>query len=171
MLTREHRGEGALVLTGTVGAETLEKVRAALAKNGGAGEILVSPHVTRESVAIESVHRADAVLWVEVKHASIRSDILIGFCIKKHSRYIAASGCVNIINICHNLVEINGMETFFIKALLHCLTIVFRVDDENLIILSEKDICPHFWKILDHIIICTFINIPVDLRCPYFRKI
>lgn len=75
VLTGEHRGEGALVLTGTVGAETLEKVRAALAKNGEAGEILVSPHVTRESEAIESVHRADAVLWVEEKYVSARGDI------------------------------------------------------------------------------------------------
>ena len=75
VLTREHRGEGALVLTGSVGAEALEKVRAVLVKNGDAGEIQVSPHVTRESAAIESVHRADAVLWVEEKYVPARGDI------------------------------------------------------------------------------------------------
>ena len=73
-LVRENRGEGTLLLAGTVGEDVLDRVKAEMGKRLGEDTVMDTlagfPAVGE---AVENVCRAGAVLWVEEKNVS-RSD-------------------------------------------------------------------------------------------------
>lgn len=69
-LIREKHGEGTLLLAGTAGAETLGKVKEALAKRLDGIEIAVQANFPAESGGAESAIGAGSVVWVEEKHRS-----------------------------------------------------------------------------------------------------
>ena len=75
-LVRENRGEGTLLLAGTVGEDVLNRVKAEMAKRLGEDTVMDTlagfPAVGE---AVENVCRAGAVLWVEEKNVS-RSDAI-----------------------------------------------------------------------------------------------
>ena len=71
VLVRETRGEGTLILAGTVREEVLAAVKAELSKRlGEDAEITVRPGFPEESGSAEDACGAGAVLWVEEKHVS-----------------------------------------------------------------------------------------------------
>lgn len=71
VLVRETRGEGTLLLAGTVREEVLAGVRAELAKRLGEDtEIGICAGFPVSSDSAEKACRAGAVLWVEEKHVS-----------------------------------------------------------------------------------------------------
>ena len=73
-LVRENRGEGTLLLAGTVGEDVLDRVKAEMAKRL-CGDTVMDTLAGFPAVgeAVENVCRAGAVLWVEEKNVS-RSD-------------------------------------------------------------------------------------------------
>ena len=71
VLVRENRGEGTLLLAGTVSGNVLESVKKELEKRlGEEGQVDVCAGFPVESGAVESVSSAGSVLWVEEKHVS-----------------------------------------------------------------------------------------------------
>ena len=74
VLVRENRGEGTLLLAGTVGEDVLDRVKAEMEKRlDGDTVIRTAANFPAGSGAGEEVCSAEAVLWVEEKNVS-RSD-------------------------------------------------------------------------------------------------
>ena len=68
---RENRGEGTLLLAGTVGEDVLGRVKAEMAKRLGEEMVIGTlAGFPAGSGAAEEVCRAGAVLWVEEKNVS-----------------------------------------------------------------------------------------------------
>ena len=71
VLVRENRGEGTLLLAGTVGEDVLGRVKAEMAKRLGEEMVIGTlAGFPAGSGAAEEVCRAGAVLWVEEKNVS-----------------------------------------------------------------------------------------------------
>ena len=75
-MVKEKREDGTLVLAGTVGKETLERVKAEMEKRlGEEAEVEVCAGFPEESGSVEKVNGAGCVVWVEEKHVSRNEEI------------------------------------------------------------------------------------------------